>query len=157
MIISRPRIVSHDELDPDRRRVVPGPFPEDRLLVVDNNPRPGETGWSAAFRRERSWLSSHPRVNLIDDRVTFAGVSAQEDAPGGDGCRALSGAEVAGRMSCCTSSPIASSARRRRETCCVPSKGEPGWPGWQETVGADPSDAVGLADQGGKDHVQGAT
>ncbi len=49
-------------------------FPEDRLLVVDNNPQPGETGWSSALRRERRWLSSHPRVDLIDDRGTFPGI-----------------------------------------------------------------------------------
>ena len=52
-------------------------FPEDRLLVVDNNPRPGESGWSPAFRRERHWLLSHPRIDVIDDRAIIPGVVAR--------------------------------------------------------------------------------
>jgi len=42
-------------------------FPEDHLLVVDNNPRRGEAGWLPECAREREWLSAHPRVILIDN------------------------------------------------------------------------------------------
>jgi hypothetical protein len=38
-------------------------FPEDRILVVDNNPRRGEPGWDPDCERERSWLRAHPRVD----------------------------------------------------------------------------------------------
>jgi hypothetical protein len=42
-------------------------FPEDRLLVVDNNPRRGEEGWLPECARERRWLASHPGVILLDN------------------------------------------------------------------------------------------
>jgi hypothetical protein len=48
-------------------------FPEDRILVVDNNPQPGETGWTAACRRERRWLSAHPRLDVISEHAAFPG------------------------------------------------------------------------------------
>ena len=38
-------------------------FPEDRILVIDNNPRRGEPGWDPDCERERSWLRAHPRVD----------------------------------------------------------------------------------------------
>jgi hypothetical protein len=40
-------------------------FPDERVLVVDNNPRPGEVGWLPLCERERHWLFSHPRVDLL--------------------------------------------------------------------------------------------
>jgi hypothetical protein len=51
-------------------------FPADRILVVDNNPQPGETGWSAACRRERHWLHSHPKLDVIHQHANCAGVPA---------------------------------------------------------------------------------
>jgi hypothetical protein len=42
-------------------------FPEDRLLVVDNNPRRGEEGWLPECAQERRWLASHPGVILLDN------------------------------------------------------------------------------------------
>lgn len=44
-------------------------FPEDRLLVVDNNPRPGEPGWRIECDRERLWLAAHPAVDLVENRA----------------------------------------------------------------------------------------
>jgi hypothetical protein len=49
-------------------------FPEDRLLVVDNNPRRGEEGWLPECSRERRWLACHPGVILLDN-------SAPPDGP----------------------------------------------------------------------------
>jgi len=40
-------------------------FPDDRVLVVDNNPRRGEVGWLPVCERERHWLRSHPRVDFL--------------------------------------------------------------------------------------------
>jgi hypothetical protein len=40
-------------------------FREDRVLVVDNNPRRGEVGWLPVCERERHWLKSHPRVDFL--------------------------------------------------------------------------------------------
>jgi hypothetical protein len=40
-------------------------FPDDRVLVVDNNPRRGEVGWVPDCERERHWLKSHPRVDYL--------------------------------------------------------------------------------------------
>jgi hypothetical protein len=42
-------------------------FPEDRLLVVENNPRRGEVGWLPECAQEREWLASHPGVILIEN------------------------------------------------------------------------------------------
>jgi hypothetical protein len=52
-------------------------FPFDRILVVDNNPQPGETGWSATCRRERQWLYSHPKLDVIYRHAKCIGVPAQ--------------------------------------------------------------------------------
>jgi hypothetical protein len=51
-------------------------FPADRILVVDNNPQPGETGWSASCRRERRWLYSHPKLDVIHRQANCPGVPA---------------------------------------------------------------------------------
>ena len=40
-------------------------FPDDRVLVVDNNPSRGEVGWLPLCERERHWLRSHPRVDFL--------------------------------------------------------------------------------------------
>src|ERR1044072_5720923 len=40
-------------------------FPGDRILVVDNNPKRGESGWGPACERERRWLASHPSIILL--------------------------------------------------------------------------------------------
>jgi hypothetical protein len=48
-------------------------FPHDRLLVVDNNPRPGETGWSVECRRESRWLIEHPRIDVIRRSGAYPG------------------------------------------------------------------------------------
>ena len=40
-------------------------FPEDRLLVIDNNPGRGEEGWVPDCVRERAWLEAHPGVILV--------------------------------------------------------------------------------------------
>lgn len=42
-------------------------FPEDRLLVIDNNPRPGMPTWQPHCEQERSWLAQHPHVLLVDN------------------------------------------------------------------------------------------
>ncbi len=44
-------------------------FPEDRILVIDNNPRRGEPGWDPDCERERSWLRAHPRVDHAIDTL----------------------------------------------------------------------------------------
>src|SRR5262245_65863364 len=49
-------------------------FPNDRLLVVDNNPRRGEAGWMPACARERAWLAAHPGVVLVDNPAPPDGV-----------------------------------------------------------------------------------
>jgi hypothetical protein len=49
-------------------------FPEDRLVVVDNNPRRGEEGWLPECDRERAWLAVHPGVILIDNAATPDGL-----------------------------------------------------------------------------------
>ena len=41
-------------------------FPDQRILVVDNNPRPGEHGWQPQCEEERKWLAAHPGVRLLD-------------------------------------------------------------------------------------------
>src|SRR5262245_6434812 len=46
--------------------------PGDRLLVVDNNPRRGEPGWRRECERERQWLASHPRVDLVRNAVGYS-------------------------------------------------------------------------------------
>ena len=40
-------------------------FPDDRVLVIDNNPSRGEVGWLPLCERERYWLQSHPRVDFL--------------------------------------------------------------------------------------------
>jgi hypothetical protein len=45
-------------------------FPEDRILVVDNNPRRGEPGWDSDCERERYWLRAHPRVDHVVNTLT---------------------------------------------------------------------------------------
>lgn len=40
-------------------------FPGDPLLIVDNNPAPGQPGWQAACEAERAWLRSRPNVTLL--------------------------------------------------------------------------------------------
>jgi hypothetical protein len=42
-------------------------FPEDYILVVDNNPRRGEVGWLPECTREREWLTAHPGVIMIEN------------------------------------------------------------------------------------------
>jgi hypothetical protein len=42
-------------------------FPDDRLLVIDNNPRRGEEGWVPDCVRERNWLAGHPGVILVEN------------------------------------------------------------------------------------------
>lgn len=53
-------------------------FPDQQILVVDNNPRPGERGWHPACEEERQWLAAHPGVRLLpndgDDRTHGAGM-----------------------------------------------------------------------------------
>ncbi|HMC90061.1 MAG TPA: hypothetical protein VKI17_10965 [Gemmataceae bacterium] len=44
-------------------------FPEERLLVVDNNPLPGEETWDSDCETERAWLASHPAVDFVDRRT----------------------------------------------------------------------------------------
>ena len=73
-------------------------FPADRILVVDNNPQPGETGWSATCRRERRWLYSHPKIDVIHRHANCAGIPAQRTHGDGmdlafDWCRSR-GADV---------------------------------------------------------------
>src|SRR5262245_7759512 len=51
-------------------------FPEDRVLVVDNNPRRGEVGWAPLCERERSWLRSHPRVDYLANPVVRSPIAA---------------------------------------------------------------------------------
>jgi hypothetical protein len=45
-------------------------FPEDRLLVVDNNPRRGEASWYPYCEEERDWLASRPGILLVDSTRT---------------------------------------------------------------------------------------
>jgi hypothetical protein len=45
-------------------------FPEGMILVVDNNPKPGERGWSADVQEERAWLKSLPDILLIENPAT---------------------------------------------------------------------------------------
>ncbi|HEX7375533.1 MAG TPA: hypothetical protein VF278_00395, partial [Pirellulales bacterium] len=40
-------------------------FPEDRVLVIDNNPHKEEPGWEPACEEERSWLANRDDINLI--------------------------------------------------------------------------------------------
>src|SRR5579864_4997424 len=40
-------------------------FPDDRVLVVDNNPRRGEVGWIPDCERERHWLLAQPQVDYL--------------------------------------------------------------------------------------------
>ena len=44
-------------------------FPEDRVLVVDNNPVRGEPGWGQDCERERFWLAAHPKIILVPNRA----------------------------------------------------------------------------------------
>jgi hypothetical protein len=41
-------------------------FPDERVLVVDNNYLPGERGWDRDCDTERAWLAGHPSVDLVD-------------------------------------------------------------------------------------------
>jgi hypothetical protein len=45
-------------------------FPEDRVLVVDNNPVRGEPGWAPDCEAERAWLADHPAVVVVDNPVS---------------------------------------------------------------------------------------
>ena len=84
-------------------------FPDDRVLVVDNNPRRGEVGWLPLCDRERHWLRSHPRVDILANplrpspRSTVTGRSAREWT------RPWPGAAMPAPMSCSTLNPTASS------------------------------------------------
>jgi hypothetical protein len=40
-------------------------FPNDRILVVDNNPKRGEVDWTPDCERERRWLLGHSRVDYL--------------------------------------------------------------------------------------------
>ena len=44
-------------------------FPDDRVLVVDNNPARGDDEWIPACERERHWLRSHPRVDYVMNHI----------------------------------------------------------------------------------------
>jgi hypothetical protein len=46
-------------------------FPEDRVLVVDNNPARGEIHWAPICERERNWLRSHPRVDYLPNPLVW--------------------------------------------------------------------------------------
>ncbi len=52
-------------------------FPEDRLLVVDNNPGTGELGWTPDCRRESEWLRAHPKLDVIRQGSSVAGSSTR--------------------------------------------------------------------------------
>lgn len=43
-------------------------FPHWRILVVDNNPQPGETGYTRLVPVEREWLHKQPYVDVIEQR-----------------------------------------------------------------------------------------
>ena len=58
-------------------------FPDDRVLVVDNNPSRGEVGWLPWCERERHWLESHPRVDFLANPLLPSPVDG--DAPHGLG------------------------------------------------------------------------
>jgi hypothetical protein len=58
-------------------------FPDDRVLVVDNNPSHGEVGWLPLCERERHWLKSHPRVDFLANPLLPR--PADGDAPYGLG------------------------------------------------------------------------
>ncbi len=40
-------------------------FPGQRVLVVDNNPRPGDPRWDPACEVERAWLAAQPDVEVL--------------------------------------------------------------------------------------------
>ncbi|HUY32310.1 MAG TPA: hypothetical protein VMV69_05980 [Pirellulales bacterium] len=67
-------------------------FPHDRVVVVDNNPRPGEPGWEPACDTERDWLRSCSDVTLLSndgpDKRHGAGIDVALDH-----CRTI-GAEI---------------------------------------------------------------
>jgi hypothetical protein len=52
-------------------------FPEDRILVVDNNPRRGEPGWDSDCERERYWLRAHPRVDHVVNTLVPCGFNGE--------------------------------------------------------------------------------
>lgn len=41
-------------------------FPDDRVLVIDNNPREHEPGWQPACEEERAWLAKHGGIVLVE-------------------------------------------------------------------------------------------
>jgi hypothetical protein len=51
-------------------------FPGERLLVIDNNPKRGEAGWTPDCERERHWLAAHPGVVLVDNPAPPDGLLA---------------------------------------------------------------------------------
>ena len=52
-------------------------FPEDRILVIDNNPRRGEPGWDPDCERERYWLRAHPRVDHVVNTLMPCGSNGE--------------------------------------------------------------------------------
>jgi hypothetical protein len=52
-------------------------FPEDRILVVDNNPRRGEPGWDPDCERERYWLRAHSRVDHVVNTLTPCDINGE--------------------------------------------------------------------------------
>jgi hypothetical protein len=63
-------------------------FPNDRMLVVDNNPRRGEVGWEPHCDDERHWLANHPNVELLE-RPTAGRAEIDEQTHGAGIDRAL--------------------------------------------------------------------
>lgn len=53
-------------------------FPDQEILVVDNNPLPGDRRWEPENEAERAWLAAHPNVRLLanpgPDRTHGAGM-----------------------------------------------------------------------------------
>jgi hypothetical protein len=72
-------------------------FPDERLLVVDNNPKRGETGWTSSCEAEQRWLACHPQVELLDNPTPDQDWGTRSHGGGVDlalaACRAR-GAEV---------------------------------------------------------------
>ena len=129
-------------------------FPDDRILVVDNNPQPGETGWSATCRRERRWLYSHPKLDVIYRRTHCIGIPAQRTH--GDGmdlalqwCRSR-GADIMLHFE-----PDCLVTGRDWRLNLVSAIEQGAWMAGAgpEAVGANPSDPVGLAGSGSTDKL----